>query len=201
MLKRIYLFSAMCLFVLGTVSAQTLSLGPIVGVNIMTISNTLSSKEMIGLSAGAFGNYSINEHVGVNGKLLFSQMGTAFENTDYTVRLNYIQLPVSAVYFFGNSGNKLRPKVFAGPYVAFLMSAKDNNSNDIALPNGDDIYLKTDFGGLLGVGFNYLVISRTWLNLDASYSSSFSSIVDASASTNRNTGFQINAGVSFPIGE
>ena len=127
-------------------------------------------------------------------------MGTGTDNSDYTVRLNYIQVPLSVVYYFGNTGNKIRPKLFAGPYGAFLLNASDKNGKNIVLPNGDDVYLKTDLGGILGAGFNYIIRPLTWLNIDASYSTSFYSIVDATNSTNRNEGFQINVGVSFPIG-
>ena len=69
------------------------------------------------------------------------------------------------------------------------------------LPNGNDVYRSTDFGGLIGAGFNYTLAERTWLNIDASYSSSFYSVVDQTNTTNKNTGFQITAGVSFPIGQ
>ncbi len=162
MLKRIYLASAFTLFIGEASTAQTLSIGPVAGANFMTISNTLQPKKLVGLSLGAFANYSINENLGTNVKLIFSQMGTGTDNSDYTVRLNYIQVPLSVVYYFGNNGNKIRPKLFAGPYGAFLLSASDKNGKNIVLPNGDDVYLKTDLGGILGAGFNYIIRPLTW---------------------------------------
>ena len=200
MIKRLSVGIVFTIILSGFISAQTLSIGPIVGANFMTISNTPSSKKLVGLSIGAFANYSINEHLGTNLKLLFSQMGTATDNSAVSVRLNYIHIPLSVVYFFGNAGNKIRPKLFIGPYASFLLNASDKNGNNIVFPNGNDVYLKTDFGGILGGGFNYLIKSRTWLNIDANYSTSFSSIVDATNSDNKNKGFQFNVGISFPIG-
>jgi len=201
MLKRIYFAGAFVISLWGMSFAQTLSLGPMGGANFSTISNSPSSKTLGGLCIGAFANYSINEHLGINGKVLFNQMGTGFENTDAIVRLNYISVPISAVYFFGNIGNKIRPKLFAGLYAAYLLNAKDKNGNDIVLPNGNDVYSSADFGGLLGAGLNFSLASRTWLNVDASYNTSFNSVVDQTNSSNKNTGFQITVGVSFPISQ
>ncbi len=201
MLKRINFICALTISLYGMTYAQTLSIGPAGGANFTTISDIPTSKTLVGVSLGAFANYSINEHLGINGKVMFDQMGTGFENTDAIVRLNYLRVPVSVVYFFGNIGNKIRPKLFAGPYASFLINAKDTNGNDIVLPNGNDVYRSTDFGGLIGAGFNYTLAERTWLNIDASYSSSFYSVVDQTNTTNKNTGFQITAGVSFPIGQ
>jgi hypothetical protein len=201
MLKRIHFIIAYYFITIGIISGQTLSIGPVVGANFMTVSNITNSKTLAGLSLGGFGNYSINEHVGINAKLLYSQMGTGLENSQNLVRLNYIQLPLSAVYFFGDTGNKVRPKLFAGPYASYLLNAEDNNGNKIVYPNGEDFYLKTDIGGIIGAGLNFIIADRKWLNIDATYSSSFNSIVDAANSSNKNTGFQLNAGISFPIGK
>lgn len=201
MLKRINLIIVALFILKGMISGQTLSIGPMIGANAMSISNTTASKTLVGLSLGGFGNYSINEHLGVNAKLLYAQMGTGFENSESLVRLNYLQMPLSVVYFFGNTGNTLRPKLFAGPYAAFLMNAKDQNGNEFMYPNGDDVYFKTDFGGVIGAGLNFIISDRKWLNIDVTYSSSFKSIVDAPNTSNRNNGLQLNAGVSFPIGK
>lgn len=201
MLKRNYFIIACYFIISGVISGQTLSIGPMIGANFMTVSNITNSKTLTGLSLGGFGNYSINEHLGINAKLLYSQMGTGLENSQNLVRLNYIQLPLSAVYFFGDTGNKVRPKLFAGPYASYLLNAEDNNGNKIVYPNGEDFYLKTDIGGIIGAGLNFIFADRKWLNIDATYSSSFNSIVDAANSSNKNTGFQLNAGISFPIGK
>jgi Outer membrane protein beta-barrel domain len=179
--------------------AQTLSIGPVLGANYSTISELTNAKSRIGLSAGAFANYSIDEHYGLNVKLIFSQLGSKIENSTLSNRLNYFQIPLSGVYFFGVAGNSFRPKIFAGPYVGFLLNSKDNNGNDIVIPNGNDYYNKVDFGGQIGAGFNYRIMSRTWLNVDASYASSFGKISDVTNISYKNTNLSFNAGISFPI--
>ncbi len=173
MLKLFFGVSVFTVIMGGFLSAQTLSVGPVAGANFMTISDTPLAKTKIGLSVGGFANYSINEHLGVNFKALFSQMGTKIKDSDLSVSLNYIHVPVSIVYFFGNIGNVIRPKLYAGTYASFLLNSTDKNGKNIVLPNGNDLYFKTDFGVVFGTGFNYSLGSRTWLNIDAAYSSSF----------------------------
>ncbi|MBK9254878.1 MAG: PorT family protein [Saprospiraceae bacterium] len=184
----------------ANIQAQSLSIGPVVGANFSTVSNVPENKTITGLAIGGFLNYSVNEHVGINAKVLFSQLGTALENSEFTNRLNYIQIPLTGVYFFGSAGDRFRPKVFAGPYLGFLMSAKDNNGNELLNTDGSDFFKKIDFGGIIGVGFNYLLKSRTWLNVDAGYSGSFASISEFGTADYKNTNIGISVGVSFPIG-
>lgn len=181
------------------VKAQTLSVGPVLGANFSTISDLPNAKSRIGISAGAFANYSIDEHYGLNVKFIFSQLGTKIENSTLSNRLNYFQIPLSGVYFFGVAGNSFRPKIFAGPYVGILLNARDANGNDIVLANGKDYFKKIDFGGQIGVGFNYRIMSRTWLNVDASYASSFSKISEVTNNSYKNTNLNLNVGISFPI--
>lgn len=194
MLRSIFLFVILILCNISITKAQTLSIGPVLGANFSKISKLDNAKTRTGLSAGIFANYSIDEHFGLNLKLLYSQLGTKLDNTTESTRLNYIQLPLSGVYFFGESGNSIRPKIFLGPYVGFLLSATDTNGNDIA-----DTYKKVDFGGQLGVGFNYRIKNRTWLNVDATYASSLGKIIDESNIAYKNTALGLNLGLSFPV--
>lgn len=192
------MFVIIC-FSISNVKAQTLSVGPVLGANFSTISDLPNAKSRIGISAGAFANYSIDEHYGLNMKLIFSQLGAKIENSTISNRLNYFQIPLSGVYFFGVAGNSLRPKIFVGPYVGILLNAKDNNGNDIVVANGDDYFNKLDFGGQIGVGFNYRIMSRTWLNVDASYAGSFGKISDVTNVAYKNRALSLNVGISFPI--
>lgn len=199
MLRSLFLFVILILCNISITKAQTLSIGPVLGANFSKISKLDNAKTRTGLSAGVFANYSIDEHFGLNVKLIYSQLGTKLDNTTESTRLNYIQLPISGVYFFGESGNRVRPKIFLGPYVGFLLSATDTNGNDIVDANGNDYYKKVDFGGQVGVGLNYRIKDRTWLNVDASYASSLGKIIENSNITYKNTALALNLGVSFPV--
>ena len=48
-----------------SIKAQTLSIGPVVGVNSSSISEAENGERLTGLSAGIFANYSINEKIGL----------------------------------------------------------------------------------------------------------------------------------------
>jgi outer membrane protein W len=197
---RVYLIlSTLLLLNFHEIKAQTFSIGPVAGLNMSKISNIPNAKLLPGLAIGAFVNYSVHENFGLSSKLLFSQLGTAIENSERTYSLNYIQVPISGVYYFGSTGDRIRPKVFAGPYLGYLISAKDNNGNKIITPQGEDSYNKLDFGGHIGLGFNYLLKSRTWLNLDAAYSGSLIDFSNDSSTVAKNTTLGVNLGISFPL--
>lgn len=177
-----------------SINAQTLSIGPVIGANFSTVSESENGERLMGLSAGAFANYSINEKLGLNLKVLFSQMGVASSVSDNKVRLNYLQIPLSGVYFFGESGDKFRPKVFLGPYVGFLLGAK-NGDLDIK-----ESLRSVDIGGQIGLGFNYSLKERTWLNIDLGYAAGFTTVDAADDAVGNNNALFVNVGLSFPVG-
>jgi outer membrane protein W len=197
---RIPLLALAFWFLLHTsIKAQTISIGPTLGANFSTINDINNSKNLTGITAGAFGNYSVNEHLGITLKLLFSQLGVSTENPASTTRLNYFQIPLTGVYYFGQSGNKIRPKIYAGPYLGFLLDAKDKDGNPIINSIGASVFNKTDIGALMGVGLNYLLTSRTWLNVDIGYARSLIKIRDISTPSYKNSCLQFAVGVSFPL--
>ena len=181
------------------VTAQTLSIGPTIGGNLSAISGIPNTKSLAGLSIGGFANYSINENFGVSLKIIYSQLGTAFANSNEIARLNYVQVPLTAVYYFGDAGNRFRPKIFVGPYIGSLLRVNNANGNEILGSDGKSIYNKTDVGGLAGVGFNYRIQSRTWLNVELGYGKSFSNLAKTPNNTYYNSALNVNVGVSFPV--
>jgi uncharacterized membrane protein YeaQ/YmgE (transglycosylase-associated protein family) len=196
MFKKITLISTIVISNITGLVAQTLSIGPIVGLNVSKFTENQDSKNLVGLLAGALANYSVNENLGLSAKVLFSQLGSKYNSNSYSTSLNYIQMPISLVYYFGKGGNNFRPKIYGGPYFGRLMGAKDENKNEIA----GDIFRKLDIGGQVGLGFNYLVKSRTWLNVDLGYGASFTDITKSEFTKEYNTAITLNLGLSFPIG-
>jgi Outer membrane protein beta-barrel domain len=200
MLKKITIITALVLSSISEMMSQTLSIGPIVGLNISKFTENQASTNLAGLSVGALANYSVNEHVGLSAQLLFSQLGSNYKPANTSVRLNYLQMPISLVYYFGDAGDKFRPKIYGGPYFGRLLTAKNENQSDIVDLNNNDIFKKQDIGGQLGLGFNYLLKSRTWLNLDLGYGASFTNIGISEALKEHNSALTVKLGVSFPVG-
>lgn len=201
MTKKIVFALAVILMNVKLVSAQTLSVGPMVGVNVSTIVDDPTSKYLPGLNLGGFLNYSIDSHWGLSAKLLYSQLGDKSKTVDNHTRLHYIQVPVTGVYYFGDPGNKFRPKLFAGLYAGALLQANNADGDIVIQPDGQKAYNNLDFGGLAGLGFNYRLKSRTWLNVDAGFNRGFADITKTTNTTYNNLAFNLNVGVSFPISE
>jgi len=200
MLKKSTLLVALLLTNATLISAQTLSIGPMIGGNVSTFTAISNNKGLIGLSLGGFANYSVNNHFGLGLKVIYAQLGTAFDVNSEHLRLHYVQVPITAVYYFGEAGNHFRPKVFAGIYLAPLIKATNKNGDELLGTDGKSAYNNFDFGGLIGAGFNYRIQSRTWLNVDAGLTRGLTDVTK-NTTNYQNMSFGINVGVSFPIGK
>lgn len=134
------------------------SIGPRVGLNLSSVSNIDGAKSRTGLAVGLTSTYSISEATGLTTDLLVSHEG--YELGDVDSKVTYLQIPILFNVFFGELGNKFRPKVYAGVVPGFLLGAKIN-----------DVDRKDDFnsfnlGVAGGAGFNTRVANRIWLNAD-----------------------------------
>ncbi len=186
------------MLVSGVSMAQNLSFGPLVGMNISNLHGLDNTTAKTGLAAGGFFNYSSKRWFGIGVQVLYNQLGAKVNNTSQELNLNYVQVPVLATYYFTGEGTtgSFRPKIFLGPHVNFLSSAKDKNGNDV---NFNGLYKSTEFGVTLGGGFNYALANRIWLNADVRYGLGLTDITTTNGNiTNGNLG--INIGVSFPLG-
>lgn len=136
------------------ITPYNFSIGPRVGVNFSNVSQIEDASMLTGFVAGITSTYSINEQSGVTVEVLFSEEGYSLGDTDF--EFNYLRIPVLYNIFFGELGQTFRPKVFLGPQLGFLLSSsidkKDLNKFSLGLG--------------AGLGFNYQVADRVWLNTD-----------------------------------
>lgn len=161
MKKFALLFSVICLFsIQSNLWAQgTFSIGPRAGVNLANVSENEDGSSVIGLVAGLTSTYSFNESSGITVDVLYSAEG--FEAADETeVDLNYLQVPIYYNLFFGNLGDAFRPKIFAGVAPGLSLGGE---TGDIEI---DDQLNSFSFSVTGGVGFNYQIADRLWLNTD-----------------------------------
>ena len=135
------------------------SIGPRVGVNFSNVSNVDNSESLTGLALGLTSTYSINEGSGITVDLLYS--GEGYKDGNDELRLNYLQIPIYFDLFFGELGTPFRPKVYLGFAPGFLLSAKANDVIDFK-----DETSSINFALSGGLGFNYRVANRIWLNTD-----------------------------------
>lgn len=156
------IFIAFTIFAIGPLYGQlnssNFSIGPRLGVNYSNVSNPDEAESLAGLVAGLTSTYSINQYSGITIDLLYS--GEGYQIGDNKMKLNYLRLPVLYNLFFGELGESFRPKVLLGLQPGLLLSAKSgttdvkNNMNNFAF----------GIGG--GLGFNYRLKDRMWLNTD-----------------------------------
>lgn len=157
--KGIILVLLSSLFTVYQLNAQDkFSIGPRVGVNFSNVSNVNNSESLTGLALGLTSTYSINESSGITVDLLYS--GEGYKDGNNEIKLSYLQIPIYFDLFFGELGSAFRPKVYAGFAPGFLLHAKENGTDK------KDDYNSVNFALSGGLGFNYRVASRIWLNAD-----------------------------------
>lgn len=195
-----------------TVSAQNLSFGPTVGFGHSWMTGAENVKFKPGFNVGGTLVYSFVPHWGVGADIRASFMEgvrSKIENGNTSieskVNATYLRIPVKLYHFFGDYGDRVRPKIYIGPSVGFLLGGKikgettiGNTSTETEADTKD--YLKgIDFGFIAGAGANFRLQRNTWLNLDLVYGNGLIDVTEANNySAHRN--LSLNVGVTFPLG-
>jgi opacity protein-like surface antigen len=200
MKSYIILFAALCLS-LSAVAQENVSIGPMVGVSIANFRGDIANTNWKpGLTVGGFYNYSAKSGFGFSGQLLFTQLGAQTGNKTNEINLDYIQAPILATFFFGKYGDRIRPKLFLGPNLNFLISARDKDGNNINGDSNNRTYNPFDLGLTFGAGVNFRLVEKIWLNLDGRYGLGLLDVTRASNNSIKNNNWGINLGLSFPLG-
>ena len=189
--------SIIAVSLLTTVSvAQKVTIGPKLGLNFSTLTDVEDAESRIGLQAGGFLVYSIVEHFGVSLDVVYSQQGANSKIDNNDLHLDYIQIPLLANVFFNQYGDDFRPKITLGPSLGILASA-----NGPFVEKED--FKSTDFGFVAGLGFNYKVGEKKWLNVDARYGMGASEIFkeDIPGMDVKNSYISLTVGLGFGISE
>lgn len=164
-IKKILLsISILCLGSL-TAMAQSeqdrFSLGPRFGINFSNVTNVDDSETATGIAVGLTSTYSLSESSGLTVDLMYSEEG--YEGPiSSEVDLRYFQIPIYFDFFFGQLGERFRPKVYVGIVPGFFLGGA---IDDVKIDN-KDYYNSFVVAASGGLGFNYRVGSRIWLNTD-----------------------------------
>lgn len=173
------------------------SIGPRAGINISDVSNVDGSKSRIGLVAGVSSTYSISETSGITLDILYSQEGYDLDGSP-EVDISYLQIPLYFNVFFGELGGAFRPKVYVGIAPGFLLNA-ESGGTDISDSMAGVVFSLTG-----GLGFNYRVADRVWLNADVRSFLGLSDIREEEFQTDdkaASRNVQISLGVAFGLSE
>ncbi len=177
------------LLVAFTISAQNVTFGAKAGLNFTSAvgeyaSGTLWSDGMTAFHLGVIAEIEMSDSFSIQPELLYSGQGFN-SRADVTTKLDYINLPVMAKFYFGD-GFSLE----AGPQIGFLASAKvdvDGESTDIK-----DSLKSIDFALNLGAGYKL----DSGLNFGLRYSIGLTGVYDDSYGTKNNV-LQLSVGYNF----
>ncbi|MBB6610767.1 PorT family protein [Pontibacter sp. Tf4] len=209
------------LFIVGlsySSMAQTITIGPRVGVNFATQVITGDDDEYAewwndevkaspGLQAGLVYNIMVSDMFSVQPELLYTRKGYKFTTDDETVigKYSYLDLPILAKLSLGTGD--LKGFVTAGPTLGYWMSGKDtyesddlNGDVDIDFDNDNDgLEKQFEFGASIGVGMGYNTGAGE-LNLDVRYGTGFTSVYDSDDKAKlRNSGISISIAYLFGL--
>ncbi|MDH5173815.1 MAG: PorT family protein [Elusimicrobiota bacterium] len=186
-MKRIIItiFAIVVVFTLSSasVSAQGVTGGLKAGMNIANMhgDNVKLAEELgiefsskIGLCAGGFITYTLNDMFAVQPEFLFSVKGAKGEGeiegepTKITMRMNYLEIPVLAKLLIPTPGD-VRPSLFVGPSLAIKLTGKSKLESAAGSEEADIEGLKsTDFGLVFGGGIDF-ALGRGKFTVDARY--------------------------------
>ena len=185
-MKKLMLMAAMMVAVLSA-NAQNevgqITLKPMVGATLSTITDSNHSKFKIGFAAGVEGEYGIMEKLGVTAGLVYSMQGAKYEGDDKE-KFDYLNIPILANYY-------VIPglAVKAGIQPAFLLSAKDEDGDDIK-----DECNTFDFAIPIGASYEY----KNFV-VDARYNFGLTKINKDGSKSHKNSVFMITVGYKFAL--
>lgn len=103
-MKKLLLMLALCGSML-TANAQrevgTLTLKPMVGMTVASLTNSDGAKAKVGLAAGAEFEYQVSDKFSLTAGAVYSMQGAKADN-NITIKLEYINVPILANYYVAN---------------------------------------------------------------------------------------------------
>ncbi len=184
---------------------QNVSFGPTAGFGHAWMSNTGNSKYKAAGNVGVALVYSSSPHWGFGADIKYSIEGSKTKTGTLEVEstLNYIRVPLKVIYFFGEFGDRLRPKIAAGPSFGFLAGGNremNNNNTQMSKTKAADIYKGFDAGIAALAGINYRLVKNTWFTADVNYYNGLTNVNKSGNVNNKNRNLGLNIGVNFGIG-
>jgi hypothetical protein len=190
-MKKTIIFAA-AFFMLSSISvqAQKVHFGVKGGMNASSLNYTGNTdmQTKIGFNAGVLAHiHSSNAQWAVQPELYYSSEGAKSKsNSDASLNLGYLNVPVLAQYMFDNGF-----RIEAGPQIGFLLSAK--NKTNSSSTGVKDAYKSTAFSIPVGVGY----LTHSGLGFDARYNFGISNIVDNNGPSVKSNVFQFGIFYQF----
>lgn len=159
-----------------------------------------NQKFLFSLTGGLSFTYSDNEHYGYGADIVIANEGgkttlnNGVEDLETKIKLTYIRVPIKYIRFFGNYGEPIRPKMFAGPSIAYLVAAETNGDGSFRDFN------QWDMGLHVGVGANKIICNRIWLNTDITYTQGLLDVTKNKTNDDVNLNGSVRLNISLLMG-
>jgi hypothetical protein len=184
-------------------NAQNLSFGPTAGFGHSWTNADIGNADNAfhpNYNIGGKMVYSFVTSWGISGDIKFSSEGQTIKTSTgnkISARANYIRIPLQGIYFFGEYGDRVRPKISIGPSFGFLVGGETDNGLNDEKTKTKEVWNNFDFGFTAAGGANIRVARATWLNLDLAYYHGITNVAKVGDAKNRNIG--LNVGITFPV--
>merc|ERR1711916_60731 len=172
--------SCLSLFAFNAANAQA-RLGFKGGMNLTKFDIDQVETQNISRAAfGVFGEIPLTQNLGISTEINYSNEGSAYNSNPLIDETKVsLEIPVLANIYLSNSW--IRPKIFGGPSMSFLMNAEN------------------EMIAVLGAGIDFKITGENYLIFDARYDLGLTELDNVNIGTFKNRGFRFNVGVSFPI--
>jgi len=197
-MKRLFIAALVLVAMTVSVSAQELSphyLGIKGGVNYMKLhGDDLENIDyLVGYAFGAFYQCQLHPRLAISPEIYYSLKGSKNSEGDYSLDLGYIDIPILFKLMFP-TGSTVSPCIYAGGYLAFLMSAKTEDF-DVK-----EEFKSTDSGFIIGGSLDLMLKEGTQLvNLDIRFTYGLTSLGEDTPVDVYNSGFQFLMGWGFNL--
>jgi len=148
---------------------------------------------------GWTGEYQFNKGFALQSGLEFLEKGKTYEVDEIstTNRFQYMEVPLLGKFIFGENAGLKNGKQFyvaAGPYVSYLLSAKNSaNSQSVTITDSAN---KLDAGLRFGMGFEFPAFRSNTLQLGIDYDMGMNDVYQ-SGDSSKNKMATINVGLLF----
>ena len=165
-----------------------------------------------GFKGGLFAEYNLVDLFSIHSEINYSMRGTEYGVDETTLsgltipkhkfmqKLNYVEVPILVEYNLPINFI-LKPKIFIGPEIAFLLNAKiEYVENDVSIKEieEDDTFKSTEYGVVIGVGTDYNIFLGKFI-FDVRYYYGLSNINKVEASKITSSTLSFNLGYAFSI--
>lgn len=136
----------------------------------------VSTSTRTGFVGGFYFALPIAARMAIEPEVLYSMKGTKFDDFNFDLNNDYIEIPVLFKYNFNDAGG---PYLLAGPAVGFSISCNETDGDTEISCSDDGLSTTTTFGGVLGLGFQ-----KNRFGLEGRYDFDFGDAFDEIAAKN-----------------